>query len=131
MVCLIPHGTDITADGNAIKVHNASGVSNAVLFDTTSYRYHLPFAPANSPWDSYLILCNYGLETVSARVFAGPSRIIRDRAANRGLISMGGDLQESQGLWTYGWKKICYGWKAIRILEWTSLFLKPNRVDSL
>jgi hypothetical protein len=48
-------------------------VSNAVLFDTTSYRYLLPFAPANSRWDSYLILCNYGLETVSARVFAGPS----------------------------------------------------------
>jgi hypothetical protein len=73
IACLIPHGTDISADGNAIKVHNALGVSNAVLFDTTSYRYLLPFAPANSPWDSYLILCNYGLETVSARVFAGPS----------------------------------------------------------
>ena len=73
IVCLIPHGTDVSADGNAIKVHNASGVSNAVLFNTTSYRYLLPFAPANSPWDSYLILCNNGLETVSARVFAGPT----------------------------------------------------------
>jgi len=73
IVCLIPHGTNVSADGNAIKVHNASGVSNEVLFGTTSYRYHLPFAPAKSPWDSYLILCNYGLETVNARVFAGPS----------------------------------------------------------
>ena len=73
IVCLIPHGTEVSADGNAINVHNASGVSNAVLFDITSYRYLLPFAPANSPWNSYLILCNYGLETVSARVFAGPS----------------------------------------------------------
>jgi hypothetical protein len=71
IVCLIPHGTDVPPDGNAIKVHNASVVSNAVMFDITPYHYYLPFAPANSPWGSYLILCNYGLETVNARVFAG------------------------------------------------------------
>jgi hypothetical protein len=73
IVCMIPQGTDGQVDGNAIKVHNASGASNAVLFDITPYRYYLPFAPANSPWSSYLILCNTGLETVSARVFTGPS----------------------------------------------------------
>jgi hypothetical protein len=73
IVCKIPPGNDVSSDVNAIKVQNAVGVSNSVLFDITPYRYYLPFAPANSPWVSYLILCNYGLETVSARVFAGPS----------------------------------------------------------
>lgn len=70
IVCLVPPNAP---SGDTIKVHNASGVSNEVLFDIDPYRYFVPFAPAGSPWVSHLILCNYSLETVNARVFAGPS----------------------------------------------------------
>lgn len=77
IVCLIPHGSVFspseTTSEDTIRVHNASGVSNEVLFDIDPYRYFLPFAPATSPWVSHLILCNYSLETVNPRVFAGPS----------------------------------------------------------
>lgn len=72
IVCLIPYEAAFPADV-AIQVHNASGVSNEIPSFVDSYSYHVNFAPASSPWLSYLILCNYGDETVSARVFAGPS----------------------------------------------------------
>jgi subtilisin family serine protease len=76
IACLIPHGTVLSSletSGNAIRVHNASGVSNEVLFGIDPYRYFLPFAPAGFPWVSHLILCNYGEETATVLVFAGPS----------------------------------------------------------
>ena len=76
IVCFIPDDIDFSlnsAEGVSIRVHNHFGVSNAVFFDIDPYQYFLPFSPSDSTWTSYLLLCNYGLETVSPRIFAGPS----------------------------------------------------------
>ena len=73
IVCQVP--SDINTDNGQteIAVHNAAGDSNAVWFEIFPYRYFLPFAPAGAPWQTFLLLCNSSLETVSASVFAGPS----------------------------------------------------------
>jgi hypothetical protein len=44
-----------------------------VWFEFFPYRYFLPFAPAGALWQTFLLLCNSSLETVSVSVFAGPA----------------------------------------------------------
>jgi subtilisin family serine protease len=76
IVCLVPQQADLSADtgtGEVVTVHTRTGVSNEVLFGLAPYRYFLPFAPADAGWVGFLILCNYGNETVNALVYAGPS----------------------------------------------------------
>lgn len=72
----IPCDISLNSDSNEshkIKIHNASGVSNAVPFDINSYRYNFSYIPISYPWNTYLILCNYDFDTVEAQVYIGPS----------------------------------------------------------
>ncbi len=65
--CRIPeNGLDYN-----IKVITNEGNSNIVLFSSkSSYQYFLPFAPAQNPWVSYLVLTNYHDQTVYLKVMA-------------------------------------------------------------
>jgi subtilisin family serine protease len=65
---------DIGQAGNIdIYVYTNEGDSNTVHVNLSSIKYRLPMPPC-SGITAYLILCNYGEETVHAQVFAGPSR---------------------------------------------------------
>jgi subtilisin family serine protease len=67
--CRVPElGSD-----SEIVVVNSEGSSNSVFFTLKPYQYYLPFAPARSPWASYLVLTNFHDEPVDLKVMASKS----------------------------------------------------------
>lgn len=56
---------------NEIQVVAAEGASNTLLFSSQEfYRYYLPFAPAQNPWTSFLVLTNFSDRTINVKVYA-------------------------------------------------------------